>query len=545
MEVFGGSSRENMNLTKQEHHTLEIAERSGASISLISVFAVFVVYGLFPRVRTVPNTFIFFASVANLGATIACLIGLNGLRAGEESALCQAQAFLFEMFMQSDPWWSFAMAVNVFMVFFMAYPPNNLRKNLWIYCLICFGIPALPAFVCLIYRPNGERIYGDATMWCWISDKHNSLRIYIYYLPIWMCILLSSLIYVAVGYHVFHQRNKLRNLTFTDQVLDTAGTGMRESEKEQQSYGTVTTEVQITAESSSGRQTPPSSTPTGSVGPALPNPLPPPDPASQNHWRLTDDDDDIEAAFPTSACRTNNSHASEPKNNSILINPNINSNNQTSFATSSTAVSSSRRPPRKAKRARHRWMPAWMARIWNRFRRKLANMDPIKLAYLRTSFVYAVSVLVTWTPSSINRIYTIVNPSHNSFALNMAGAIVLSLQGLWNAIIFAASSYGILKDQYYHLRYGTGTSSTRVAAAGAPGGDDDGFFVWMWGLLRAWWSCRRGSVDSLPAEMARRQQQGLAASTWPRDGGCPETRELANLPNTQMRNVRVFRGSTL
>ncbi len=32
---------------------------------------------------------------------------------------------------------------------------------------------------------------------------------------------------------------------------------------------------------------------------------------------------------------------------------------------------------------------------------KFSNMDPVKLAYLRTSFVFAVSVLITWTPSSI------------------------------------------------------------------------------------------------------------------------------------------------
>lgn len=56
------------------------------------------------------------------------------------------------------------MAVNVYMVFFMAYNPDNLNKRLWLYCLICFGIPAIPASVCLLYAPNGQRIYGNATV---------------------------------------------------------------------------------------------------------------------------------------------------------------------------------------------------------------------------------------------------------------------------------------------------------------------------------------------------------------------------------------------
>lgn len=66
--------------------------------------------------------------------------------------------------MQSDPWWSFAMAINVYMVFFMSYPLHDFHRHLWLYCLICFGIPAIPAFICLFYAPNGQRIYGNATV---------------------------------------------------------------------------------------------------------------------------------------------------------------------------------------------------------------------------------------------------------------------------------------------------------------------------------------------------------------------------------------------
>ena len=86
-----------MDLTQQERDTIEHIERLGASISLISVCLIFAAYGLFKRARTVPNTFIFFASIANVGASIACLIGYAGILAGLDSALCQSQAFLLEM----------------------------------------------------------------------------------------------------------------------------------------------------------------------------------------------------------------------------------------------------------------------------------------------------------------------------------------------------------------------------------------------------------------------------------------------------------------
>ncbi|AEO70653.1 uncharacterized protein THITE_2036222, partial [Thermothielavioides terrestris NRRL 8126] len=442
-----------MNLTAAERETIEHIERLGAAISLFGVCLIFITYGVFKRVRTVPNTFIFFASIANVGASIACLIGYAGLAAGDSSALCQAQAFLLEMFMQSDPWWSFAMAVNVYMVFFMSYPPNDLHKHLWLYCLICFGIPAIPALICLFYAPNGQRIYGNATLWCWISDSYSQLRIFTYYLPIWACISLSAVIYVAVGYHVFRQRNQLRNLTLSNQAKDVYGTELSNAiEKVCQrplqhlppvakpgvswtntAYGTVTTEVRVTAESS-GSQTPPS-TPEGSIAPVLhraQTPAARPDP-----WGLPpfDSADDYEAdpISPTTIITTATVTAIHPPRPYTTISSITSVRPRETTTTTTTAAAASVAKPRRSLRQA-------ALQTWRRFAAKLANLDPIKLAYLRTSFVFALSILVTWTPSSINRVYALAYPQRASYALNLAGAVVLPLQGLWNAVIFAATS---------------------------------------------------------------------------------------------------------
>ena len=57
------------------------------------------------------------------------------------------------------------MAVNVYMVFFLAANPTSFRRYLWIYCLVCYGAPALPAVVLLLIRddPRGL-VYGNATV---------------------------------------------------------------------------------------------------------------------------------------------------------------------------------------------------------------------------------------------------------------------------------------------------------------------------------------------------------------------------------------------
>ena len=95
-----------------------------------------------------------------------------------------------------------------------------------------------------------------------------------------------------------------------------------------------------------------------------------------------------------------------------------------------------------------------LARGARRFGAKLRNMDPVKLAYLRTSFVFAISVLVTWTPSSINRVYTLVYPDQASYGLNIAAAVVLPLQGVWNAVIYFTTSWKIFREEMEATRAG-------------------------------------------------------------------------------------------
>jgi hypothetical protein len=70
--------------------------------------------------------------------------------------------------------------------------------------------------------------------------------------------------------------------------------------------------------------------------------------------------------------------------------------------------------------------------------------DPIKRAYLRTSFLFALSVLVTWIPSSLNRIHSWLQ-GKSPFEYHVATAAVLPLQGLWNAVIFFVTSGTALK----------------------------------------------------------------------------------------------------
>ncbi|EHK18198.1 putative G-protein coupled receptor protein [Trichoderma virens Gv29-8] len=382
-------------LSRHQIHTIALVERIGGIISLVSVMLIFLAYWLVRRVRNVQNTFIVFASVSNIGASIASIIAYDGMNAGQKSALCQAQAFMFQMFMQSDPWWSLAMAVNVFLVFYFHTNPDSFRKRWWIYCLICYGGPFTIALTLLLLRSPRGLVYGGATIWCWVDREWDFIRIYTYYMLIWICIVGSILCYFLVGWHVFRMRNRLRSFSTSKNREKEKDMDPGRAETGQNGcYGTVTTEVQVTH------------TPAN----ALPNPNEPQPAYIQQNPR--------HVSFDNST-------------------PEIQPSGDNQYYSSVTTSPPQEAPPR----------PPLLQRFMTSIRTisgKFHISDPIKRAYLRTSFLFALSVLVTWIPSSLNRIHGWLDGG-SPYDFHVATAAVLPLQGLWNAIIFFVTSWRPIK----------------------------------------------------------------------------------------------------
>jgi len=83
-------------LTKQEIDLLIIIERTTASISVTGTLILLATFIFIKEFRTLSNTLIFYASFANLFASVAVLIGGSAL-SHVDGALCQFQGFLLEM----------------------------------------------------------------------------------------------------------------------------------------------------------------------------------------------------------------------------------------------------------------------------------------------------------------------------------------------------------------------------------------------------------------------------------------------------------------
>lgn len=70
----------------------------------------------------------------------------------------------------------------------------------------------------------------------------------------------------------------------------------------------------------------------------------------------------------------------------------------------------------------------------------LSETNPEAWLYARVAFLFFCALLISWVPSSINRLYALAHPDRYNFGLNYTESLVLPLQGFWNALVYVVTS---------------------------------------------------------------------------------------------------------
>ncbi|KAJ5265459.1 hypothetical protein N7524_006477 [Penicillium chrysogenum] len=73
-------------------------------------------------------------------------------------------------------------------------------------------------------------------------------------------------------------------------------------------------------------------------------------------------------------------------------------------------------------------------------------------AYAKYAILFFIALLVTWVPSTANRVYAFARPNDFSFGLNYASSFVLPLQGFWNSLIYVSISWPAFRTLWRDLR---------------------------------------------------------------------------------------------
>ncbi|MCJ1310871.1 hypothetical protein MMC25_004539 [Agyrium rufum] len=391
--------------TESQDRALVVTERVASVFSLLGCSFVFATFLLSSNFRRPINRLVFYATWGNCLCNIATLISQAGIHAGQNSVLCQFQGFFIQMFLPADAMWNLALAFNVYLTVFRKYNQAQLKALEWRYLLACYGGPFTVAFIyCFIDDKGGKgKIYGSAVVWCWISIDWDFLRVALCYGPAWACIFTILTIYIMAGREIFARRRQLRSFKQYKPSDPVIIENPFTSFK--------TTEIHITSELAT-----------------LPH---------ANHSQTS-----LANAFDHPTAPTVNENKAGYKQYTVTI----------ERGPLSPMIQLPRTPAAQNIQARNR----------------NAAMDANVAAwsYLKCAFLFFVSLLITWTPSSINRVNSLVHPEAMSFPLNYATGLVLPLMGFWNSVIYITTSWPAVKALFRNL-LGSGRGSLKMVSGGS------------------------------------------------------------------------------
>lgn len=394
--------------TAAEIADLTVIERVCSVFSILGCFLIIFTFAFSKYFHKPINRLVFYASFGNLMTNVATLMSTSFTQ-DSLGAGCQFQAFLIQMFMPADALWTLAMAINVYLTFYYKFDAQKLRKMELPYFVVCYGIPFVVAITYIfINHPERGRMYGDARLWCWISKGWSVWRIATFYGPIWVVILVTFFIYVRAGAEIYAKHKQLRDFSshHEPEPLPPMDDPFSASK---------TTEVCVTSETVPqpgidlavlGRR-------GSEAGPANASPKPP------------------GAAYSITI-----SASKRHENRESLGEIDLPIQTNTSSNPTISAISAGNSKPANQRQRR----------------RAAYEANSAAWSYTKCAILFFTALLVTWIPSSANRVYGVIH-TEADYPLEYMSAFVLPLQGFWNAIIYVVTSWKacrMLWDDIFH-----------------------------------------------------------------------------------------------
>ncbi|KAM5444690.1 hypothetical protein MferCBS31731_000144 [Microsporum ferrugineum] len=409
-----------MPFTDRELQVLAITERVSSAISFVGCMFVVLTFMASCRFRTPVNRLIFFATWGNILGICATATSRSGIIAGEDTALCQWQAVFIQWFHVADAFWAFSMACNVYLTLFHRYSTAELRKIEWKYICICYVLPSIPALTFLFIKNNERgKVYGGATVSTTLEPQWSILRVAGVYGPIWSIIAVTLGIYIYSAKFILASRRdikRLRNisLTLTSTVDSTLpGAADVSSYMDHDTHPGLQQHIQQDPQQREQQA------------------------HHLDNWAGPEHrqeylGDDIEPAyFPPSTPR-HTTHGPESEGVEDTINV------EHAAGHDSFQI----RPNRR------RSLPGEGYRMYkSSWERQSATW-----AYSKFAILFFCSLLVTWVPASINRVYSFAHPEEPNRVLTYLASLVLPLQGFWNTLVYTAVSSSVIASYIKSFR---------------------------------------------------------------------------------------------
>ncbi|GFF43228.1 G-protein coupled receptor 1 [Aspergillus udagawae] len=377
-----------MSLSQRELFAISTTERICSAISLAGTSIIIISFLASSSFRKPINRLVFYASWGNIMANVATMISQSGIAYGTRGCLCQFQAFLIQWFMPADALWTLAMACNVYLTFFYKYNSEQLRQLEWKYVLFCYGLPFLPAFVYFFIETEAR------------GKVYGSAILWCWVSLPWDFLRIAVFygpvwFVISLTFAIYLRAGKV--IFEKRRQLEEAGCSdsCGEIDSPMEPAFSKKTEIHVTSE-------------------------------------ITHSGSESNRLTITSASHIPHRYLNPYSPYSVTIEGGSASGNDENVPM--RTLRSSQHDPYAQRRATAR------------------DVNSAAWAYTKYAMLFFIALLVTWVPSTINRLYALICPDNFNFGLNYTSSFVLPLQGFWNSIIYISISWPAFKEAFAKIK---------------------------------------------------------------------------------------------
>ncbi len=245
------------------------------------------------------------------------------------------------------------------------------------------------------------------------------MRISFFYAPVWVVVSTTMAIYLITGRKIYAQRAHLRSFSqksppsaHASAIDATPNEDNSADSKPVDNKIFVTTQIKydVRPNSSAGRSSRDASPERGQLSvESLPST------AKESTEQINDDTPNVAPTILTHGeQRAGKGIQSEADEQSCY--------RATAFATTTNSASTPLRPG--------------SSRVVRPAKTRQTDGHDAAMAYFKVAFLMFIALVVVWVPSSVNRVYQFTHKGAPNFTLNLISALVLPLQGSWNATIY-------------------------------------------------------------------------------------------------------------
>lgn len=91
------------------------------------------------------------------------------------------------------------------------------------------------------------------------------------------------------------------------------------------------------------------------------------------------------------------------------------------------------------------------SRAYRSIRRRNHERDNAAWSYTKCALLFFTAMLITWIPSSANRLYSLTHNKTTSTVLEFMSVVVLPLQGFWNCLVYITMSWTACKNLFHDM----------------------------------------------------------------------------------------------